>query len=261
MLSSLASRSVVGTSMFRRCNGPYCLTSSFRSISTKSSLVADNKDYLQTFTRTNRQHLQAFQPNWQGQSWIRSMSTTPPPPPSATTFTPKPPDSLNMEMARGIQESNLLILRHGIGKQRLLQLAESTEEEVDLTMKWQQMMEIYLTCQLHMVAALGYPTNEQGIMQYTQQLAQFVTTCSPEVQEEFRAKGRETWREMLTVAFDLQDILDDTNATQDELSVVDARNIMHQVSSQLIEPNILNQVATQCSQLPHGTFIPYFLFS
>jgi hypothetical protein len=185
--------------------------------------------------------------------FLSSSSNAPPPPPNAH-FQPKPPDELNLEMARGIQQANLMILRHGIGKQRLELLAQTSFADMELTAKWQQMMEIYLTCQLHIVAALGYPTNEQGIMQYTRHLAQFVAGCSPDVQEEFRKVGRDTWREMLTVAFDLEEILLDKKALDTELSIVEARNIMHQVSSQLIQPSVLELVAQQCSQLPHGTY-------
>jgi len=153
-----------------------------------------------------------------------------------------------MEMAKGIQTANHLILKYGVGKQRLQLL--SKESELPLVVKWQRMMEIYLGAQLHVVAALGYETNEQGIMMYTQQLAQFVgTKCDPMIQDEFRASGRVTWRDMLVIAFDLDQ---DTIAEKygNELSIVDARNIAHKVASALIEPNILDEVATRVGQLP-----------
>eukprot|EP00536_Pseudo-nitzschia_multiseries_P009486 jgi/Psemu1/319651/estExt_fgenesh1_pm.C_2640016 len=151
-------------------------------------------------------------------------------------------------MAKGIQSANHLILKHGVGKQRLELLAK--ESELPLVVKWQRMMEIYLGTQLHVVAALGYETNEQGIMMYTQQLAQFVgTKCDPSVQDQFRTTGRETWREMLVIAFDLdEDLIAEKYGN--ELSIVDARNIVHRVASALIEPHILDEVATRVGQLP-----------
>ena len=170
------------------------------------------------------------------------MEPLPPDDPQAQ-FKPTPPTELNMEMAKGIQTANHLILKYGVGKQRLQLL--SKESELPLVVKWQRMMEIYLGAQLHVVAALGYETNEQGIMMYTQQLAQFVgTKCDPMIQDEFRASGRVTWRDMLVIAFDL-----DQNTIAEkygnELSIVDARNIAHKVASALIEPNILDEVATR----------------
>ena len=54
---------------------------------------------------------------------------------------------------------------------------------------------------------------------------------------------------MLTAAFDL-----DKNLIEEkfgnELSIVDARNIVHKVASRLIEPSILDEVATRVGQLP-----------
>ncbi|KAL3934878.1 MAG: hypothetical protein SGARI_003197, partial [Bacillariaceae sp.] len=116
-----------------------------------------------------------------------------------------------------------------------------------LVLKWQRMMEIYLGAQLHVIASLGYETNEQGIMHYTQQLGQFIASCEPEQQEEFRMHGRTTWREMLVAAFDL-----DRNdiAERDEMNIVDARNTVHKVASRLIEPAILEMVAQRVADLP-----------
>jgi len=179
-------------------------------------------------------------------SFSSSMQQLPPDDPQAQ-FQPKPPAELSLEMAKGIQSANHLILKYGVGKQRLQLLAK--ESELPLVVKWQRMMEIYLGAQLHVVAALGYETNEQGIMMYTQQLAQFVgTKCDPAVQDQFRATGRDTWREMLVLAFDLdQDLIDEKYGN--ELSIVDARNIVHKVASALVEPHILDEVATRVSRL------------
>jgi hypothetical protein len=155
----------------------------------------------------------------------------------------KPPTKLNIEMARGIQNGNKLILRHGVGQQRLQLLA--TQSDLPLVKKWQRMMEIYLGAQLHVIAALGYETNEQGIMMYTQQLAQFVQGCDYDTQEEFRSMGRDTWRNMLATAFGL-----DTSDLQEEMSIVDARNTVHKVASKLREPSILEMVAQNCGKIP-----------
>ena len=181
-----------------------------------------------------------------GHRFSSSQHPLPPNDPQAQ-FQAKPPVELNMEMAQGIQTANHLILKHGVGRQRLELLAKETDSSMPLVLKWQRMMEIYLGAQLHIVASLGYQTDEQGIMMYTQQLAQFVgTKCDPVTQDEFRAKGRDTWREMLTIAFDLdKDLI--AEKCGNELSIVDARNIVHKVASALIEPSILEEVATRVS--------------
>jgi hypothetical protein len=168
-------------------------------------------------------------------------------------FQPKPPSELNLEMAQSIQTANQLILKYGVGKQRLELLAQtskSSDAGMPLTLKWQRMMEIYLGAQLHIVASLGYETNEQGIMQYTQQLGRFVASCSPEVQEDFRKRGRDTWREMLLLAFglDKEEVLKQHG--EDEMTIVDARNLVHKVASRLIEPEILEAVAKRVAGLP-----------
>ena len=170
-----------------------------------------------------------------------------PPDDPQVQFKPTPPTELNMEMAKGIQTANHLILKYGVGRQRLELLSKEADSKMPLVVKWQRMMEIYLGAQLHVVASLGYQTDEQGIMMYTQQLAQFIgTKCDPATQDEFRATGRDTWREMLTTAFDLdKDLIAEKYGN--ELSIVDARNIVHKVASALIEPNILEEVATRVS--------------
>lgn len=178
-----------------------------------------------------------------------SFSTVPlPPDDPQAQFKAQPPQELTLDMAEGIQNANQLILKHGVGGQRLRLLAE--DEDMPLVIKWQRMMEIYLGAQLHVIAALGYETSEVGIMMYTQQLGQFVATrCSPAQQDAFRTVGRETWRHMLVTAFDLDtDVIEGRYG--EEMSIVDARNTVHKVASRLIEPRILEMVAANVAQIP-----------
>ncbi len=172
---------------------------------------------------------------------------------SQTTFRAQPPKELNVDMARGIQAANQLILRHGVGQQRLQLLSQ--QSDLPLVRKWQNMMEIYLGAQLHILAALGFDANEQGIMTYTQKLSHFVGGCDPTTQEEFRTMGRETWRNMLATAFGLDETTILTSGQ--EMSIVDARNTVHKVASKLMEPRILELVAEGCAKLPPRTFLHY----
>ena len=182
-------------------------------------------------------------------SSIRSFSSQLPPDDPQAQFKTDPPKELNMEMAEGIQDANKLILKYGVGKQRLKILAD--DESMPLTLKWQRMMEIYLGAQLHVIAALGYDTNEQGIMMFTQQLAEFVGKSDPDTQEKFRKLGKDTWRGMLASAFDLDDALLEEKCGE-TMSIVDARNTVHKVASKLMEPEILESVAKRCAELPPG---------
>ena len=163
-----------------------------------------------------------------------------------TNFRPQPPKELNLDMARGIQSANRLILRHGVGHQRLQLLSQ--QPNLPLVMKWQHMMEIYLGAQLHILAALGFDANEQGIMMYTQKLAHFVGGCDPDTQEEFRSMGRETWRTILATAFHLDERT--VLPGGQEMSIVDARNTVHKVATKLMEPSILEMVAQGCAKIP-----------
>ena len=169
-----------------------------------------------------------------------------------TNFRPQPPKELNLDMARGIQNANRLILRHGVGHQRLQLLSQ--QSDLPLVLKWQHMMEIYLGAQLHILAALGFDANEQGIMMYTQKLSHFVGGCDPDTQEEFRTMGRETWRTILATAFQLNETT--ILPGGQEMSIVDARNTVHKVATKLMEPSILEMVAQRCAKIPPRKFIP-----
>ena len=213
------------------------------SLSTRTLLLNKN-DVVSSSSQTTTSKTTTVSPVFQGRSpSSRHFSSNS----SFQSFQPKSPNELNLEMTKGIQSTNLLFIRHGVGKQRLQALAN--DPSLSLTMKWQYMMETYLTCQLHVVSGLGFTADEKGLMEFTSKLGTFISSCSPSVQEEFRTVGRDTWREMLSIAFELDDII--LEKFHDELSIVDARNIMHQVASQLVEPKMLEMVATKCSQLPH----------
>jgi hypothetical protein len=226
MIFSLAQRSL------RIC----CSTSGRRAFRIADKLPIASKRVAENDSAASPLHCQRF----------FSSQQLPPDDPQAQ-FKATAPTELNMEMAQGIQTANHLILKYGVGRQRLELLCKESDSTMPLVVKWQRMMEIYLGAQLHVVAALGYQTDEQGIMMYTQQLAQFIgTKCDPATQDEFRAKGRDTWRDMLATAFDLDsDMIAEKYGN--ELSIVDARNIVHKVASALIEPRILEEVATRVS--------------
>jgi hypothetical protein len=117
------------------------------------------------------------------------------------------------------------------------------------------MIAIYLETQCRTISLMGYPPDEYGIAQYTQQLQQVMTLSSPLEQEKVRLAGRDTYRLVLSSAFatTVPNLMKEYNGKKDgrggggELSIVDARNIMHKVSLRMLEKDILEKVSQRCA--------------
>ena len=156
-------------------------------------------------------------------------------------FKPKPPDKLTIEMAEGIGDATQFYIRYGLSNQRLKAMAE--DEEMPVVVKWQKMMEIFLTTQVHVIAGLGYSTDEEGLNKYARDLAQCIQQSDETMQELFTETRRDTWRELVAAAFslDVEDI--------PRLSIVDARNLMHKVSSKMVEPDVLLEIQTLAAKI------------
>lgn len=137
-----------------------------------------------------------------------------------------------------------LFIQHGLGKQKLRQIA-AEKATAPLVDRWQKMVATYLETQCHVISLLGYRPDERGIALYTQHLSQALQLSNPEIQERLRVAGRDTYRMVLGAAFDVPALVDDAEK-KGELSVVDARNIMHKVSMRMQEPEVLEKVAKRC---------------
>lgn len=129
-------------------------------------------------------------------------------------------------MAFGIQKSTELFINHGLGMQRLQDVAKEAGDIDTLVSRWQRMMEAYLGTQVHVLAGLGYPPNENGLHLYNQHVAMYMQNADPDTQEELRLGTRDLWRTVLATAFHLsvEEIADS------EMDIVAARNTMHKVS-------------------------------
>jgi hypothetical protein len=66
-------------------------------------------------------------------------------------------------MAFGIQNATELFVKHGVGMQKLKEIAKEPRDTNTLVHRWQRMMEAYLGSQVHVLAGLGYPPNENGL--------------------------------------------------------------------------------------------------
>jgi len=70
-------------------------------------------------------------------------------------------------MAFGIQDATALFVVHGVGMQKLQDIAKEAGDVDTLVHRWQRMMETYLGTQVHVLAGLGYQPNESGLRKYT----------------------------------------------------------------------------------------------
>lgn len=139
-----------------------------------------------------------------------------------------------------------LFIQHGLGKRKLEEVAADKSNNTPLVNRWQKMVATYLETQCHVIALLGYQPNEQGIAMFTQQLSAALQTCAPDIQEQLRIAGRDTYRMVLAAAFDMPTLLEDQKS-KGEVSIVDARNMMHKVSLRMQDPEVLEIVAKRCS--------------
>ena len=155
----------------------------------------------------------------------------------------KPPDELTPEMTTGVQDATDMYMRYGIGQRALEEIAKSAGKEgPSLIERWQKMMEAFLGTQVHVLAGLGYAPNEEGMALYNQQLAMLMQTLDPQTQEKVRVQGRDTWRLVLSTAFNVP--LEEIESK--EMSIVDARNAMHKVSLRMLDQTFLDIVKKKC---------------
>lgn len=152
------------------------------------------------------------------------------------------PASITPEIAFAVQNATSLFVKHGLGKRKLARIAaEKSQGPSTLVVRWQQMMETYLRVQCHVLSGLGYSPDEMGIGMYNQHLGEAMQGADPEQRELLRIAGRDGWREVLRMAFDIPE-----ESGVEEVSIVDARNFMHKVSFKMQEPAILEKVAQKC---------------
>ena len=165
---------------------------------------------------------------------------------------PKPPEKLNNEMAKGIVDTTQFYIRHGVAHQHLKSLSQNVDMPV--VTKWQKMMQIFLMTQLHVISGLGYSADEQGLAKYAQDLAAFVQKeTDPDMSAQLVETRTQTWREIVATCFGIEknDI--------PVLSVVDARNLMHKVSSKMMEPDVLMKIQKEASIIESELFVDVML--
>jgi hypothetical protein len=142
--------------------------------------------------------------------------------PVSSRYEPKPPSSLTPEMTEGILDATHFYVKYGVSNQMMKHLA--ADDTLSVVSKWQKMMEIYLTTQLHVVSGLGYDANEEGLNQYAQHLATCLQALEDDTLRELIAEvRRDTWRILVATCFEID------ASKIPSLNIVDARNLMHKV--------------------------------
>ncbi|GKY94221.1 hypothetical protein MPSEU_000387900 [Mayamaea pseudoterrestris] len=172
--------------------------------------------------------------------------------PSSST-TPFAPDELTPDMALGIADATQFFIRYGLAQRRLQALADSQDASAPSSSvlgQWQTMIEIYLATQLHVLAGMGYAdtTNgnaqELGLTKYAQDLSSLLERTDDATRDAIVSTRRETWRELVGAAYGF-----DADNDIPTLSIVQAREMMHAVSSRMVEPDLLLAVQSQTAKV------------
>ena len=116
----------------------------------------------------HRTNLQQFSRSASLSTTTDSSSIPPKAAPGQNQF--NPPLTLTEEIAFGIQNATQLYIRHGLGMQRLKSIAEKAGNSKTLVPRWQMMMESFIGTQLHVLAGMGYATDEKGLGTFLQNI-------------------------------------------------------------------------------------------
>lgn len=176
----------------------------------------------------------------------RSSSSTSSAAAAVPAATVSPPANLNEEIVFGVQNATLLLIQHGLGKRQLLEVAKGARgPQSTLVTRWQKMMQGYLGSQVHILAGLGYSPDENGVALYQYQYNEFMSTADPDTQERLRKLGRDVWRRVLSISFDVPIEQMMKGYLSQEMSTVDARNIMFKIAQKMMGPSILESISKQ----------------
>jgi len=161
---------------------------------------------------------------------------------SAESFVSQPPQSISTEMAQGIADTTKFYCLYGISDQRFRALAN---EDLSIQARWARMMEIYLQTQAHVIAGLGYSPDDKGLMKYAQHLQECLSKLDITMRELLMDIRRDTWRSLVATTYKI-------NPKEiPVLSIVDARNLMHKISSKMIEPDTLIMIQHKTAKIQH----------
>ena len=152
-------------------------------------------------------------------------------------FKPKAPESLTLEIAEGILDLTQFYVRYGITGQQLRYLA--SVPNLSTLERWQQMMEVYVTTQVHVIAGLGYESNTEGLEVFAVHLTKVIHEADDTMKELFAEIRRDTWRGVVGTVFQIEP------KDMPVLSVEDARELMRKVSNAMVDPDTLLKIQNE----------------
>ena len=138
------------------------------------------------------------------------------------------------DTASHVQRTILLLLENGQPGKGLDQIL--VEAERPLSERWEQMISIFLTTQVHAIMPFGFTSDEPGLTAYTQSLQRLLTN-DVVVQAEVRDLGKQIWEVMLRRAFAVEH--------GEPLELTTAREIVTKVSFLMQSPAFLDRVKTE----------------
>jgi len=162
----------------------------------------------------------------------------------------EPPKSIKTDIAFGVQNATKLFLTNGIGHRDLIKISNEYEGPDSLTLRWRRMMETFLGVQVHVIAGLGYPANDEGLALYNQHLVTLLKETNPNDMESLRLAGYQIWKNVLMTTFNIPS----SEIRKKKINIIEARNIMHQVSMKMIDPEVIDIVTEKCNQLNQRSF-------
>lgn len=161
---------------------------------------------------------------------------------SNNSFHTGPPSKLTADMAEGIADVTHFYIRHGLAQRRLQTLAQQ-QPNLSVLEQWQAMIEIFLATQVHVIAGMGYDTDEKGLTQYARDLATLLQETDDAVREAITDTRRDTWRELVATCYNFN--VDDIPT----LTIAQARELMHTVSAKMVEPDMLLVIQSQTAKI------------
>jgi len=141
------------------------------------------------------------------------------------------PTSINEEQARAVMDTTLTFIRIGLSGRKLDALQGETALNVQA--KWQKMMEVRLTTELHVINAFGYESSEMGMMAYRQTMHQLMQTTRPADLLALQKIDQQIWAEMIRRSFAIE---------TEPIAVGAARQVVATVTSRMQQDAFIEDV-------------------
>lgn len=142
------------------------------------------------------------------------------------------PPELTMDVAKAITQMTIMQLdNEDMMYNQSLKKIQKTN--ASLTDRWQAMVHVLLSCQLHAIVPFGYQPNEQGLLEFNKAFG--LLTMKPEGKE-LRKLSLDRWRMIVNHAFGV------VMGPEDSISVEKARLIALKLSFEMLSEPFLKSI-------------------